>query len=150
MTERELAGLRKVWASINDGFGKKEDFFKPADRESPLESKPEPPEKPKAAKSKAKSEPAKELEETPADIDRIDGILDILKYEKLDPALVAYVLRNMERPWLGKDQPIENLKPEMVDMISNNIGELRRKVADLTADEIDIAMDEAMQQSLEL
>jgi hypothetical protein len=56
----------------------------------------------------------------------------------------------MERPWLGKDQPLENLKPEMVDMISNNIGELRRKVADLTADEIDIAMDEAMQQSLDL
>ncbi len=150
MTERELAGLRKVWASINDGFGKKADFFKPADRQSPLESKPEPPEKPKASKSKAKPEPVKELEETPADIDRIDGILDILKYEKLDPALVAYVLRNMERPWLGKDQPLENLKPEMVDMISNNIGELRRKVADLTADEIDIAMDEAMQQSLEL
>ena len=150
MTERELAGLRKVWASINDGFGKKADFFKPQDRQSPLESKPEQAENPKASKSKAKPEPVKELEETPADIDRLDGILDILKAEKLDPALVAYVLRNMERPWLGKDQPIENLKPEMVDMISNNIGELRRKVADLTADEIDIAMDEAMQQSLEL
>ncbi len=153
MTERELAGLRKVWASINDGFGKKSDFFKPTDLESPLESKPEPPAKPKAAKSKPKAEPdpIQEWEDVPEDPSTEQpGILEILKTEKLDPALVAYVLRNMERPWLGKDQPIENLKPEMVDMISNNIGELRRKVADLTADEIDIAIDEAMQQSLDL